>query len=290
MRIGAIFPQLESGVDPSAIRDYVQAVEDMGYSHLLIYDHVLGAGTTTRPNWRGPYNSDSLFHEPFVLFGYLAAITRRLELVTGVIILPQRQTALVAKQAAEVDVLSGGRLRLGVGVGWNPIEYRALNEEFATRGARIEEQIAALRALWQSTSVTFDGKWTHVKDAGINPLPTRKMIPIWIGGHAEPVLRRVGRLGDGWFPQSPPDEQARAMLESIHAAAREAGRDPAAIGVEARLTPARTPQNEWASYAEAWRALGATHLGVNTMDAGCDNLRDHVALLARVKQELGAFA
>jgi probable F420-dependent oxidoreductase len=290
MRIGAIFPQLESGVDPSAIRDYVQAVEDLGFSHLLVYDHVLGAGTTSRPNWRGAYDSESVFHEPFVLFGYLAAITRRLELVTGVIILPQRQTALVAKQAAEVDVLSGGRLRLGVGVGWNPIEYRGLNEDFSTRGARIEEQIAAMRALWQSTSLTFEGKWTHIKDAGINPLPVRRNIPIWLGGQAEPVLRRVGRIGDGWFPQMKPDEQARTMLETIHAAAREAGRDPAAIGVEARLSPGQTPQNEWASYAEAWRALGATHLGVNTMSAGCDNLRDHIALLARVKQALGAFA
>jgi len=289
MRIGAIFPQLESGVDSGAIRDYAQAVEDLGYSHLLTYDHVLGAGTANRPNWRGAYNSDSLFHEPFVLFGYLAAITHRLELVTGVLILPQRQTALVAKQATEVDVLSGGRLRLGVGVGWNPIEYTALNEDFATRGARSEEQIAALRALWQSTSVTIDGKWTHIRDAGINPLPVRRSIPIWLGGQAEPVLRRVGRLGDGWFPQMAPDEQARAMLERIHTAAREAGRDPAAIGVEARLSPGQTPQKEWVSYAEAWRTLGATHLGVNTMGAGCDNLGDHIALLARVKQELGAF-
>ncbi len=290
MRIGAIFPQLESGVDPSAIRDYVQAVEDMGYSHLLIYDHVLGAGTTSRPDWRGPYNSDSLFHEPFVLFGYLAAITRRLELVTGVIILPQRQTALVAKQATEVDVLSGGRLRLGVGVGWNPVEFTGLNEDFATRGARIEEQITALRALWQSTSVTFNGKWTHIEDAGINPLPVRRNIPIWIGGQAEPVLRRVGRLGDGWFPQIKPGDQARAMLESIHTAAREAGRDPSAIGVEARLSPGQTPQKEWVAYAEAWQSLGATHLGVNTMNADCHDLRDHIALLARVKQELGSFS
>ncbi len=290
MRIGAIFPQLESGVDPSAIRDYAQAVEDLGYSHLLIYDHVLGAGMTTRPNWRGPYSSDSLFHEPFVLMGYLAAITRRLELVTGVLILPQRQTALVAKQAAEVDVLSNGRLRLGVGVGWNRIEYQALNEDFTTRGARSEEQIAVLRALWQATSVTLDGKWTQIKDAGINPLPTRKTIPIWIGGHAEPVLRRIGRLGDGWFPQTPPDDDTRAMLERIHMYTREAQRDPAAIGIEARLNVGQTPHHEWATYAAAWRALGATHLGVNTMKAGCANLRDHIALLARVKQALAAFS
>src|SRR3712207_5049701 len=203
MRLGAIFPQLESGADPVAIRDYAQAVEGMGYDHILIYDHVLGADTASRPNWRGPYTAQSLFHEPFVLYGYFAAVTERVELVTDVIILPQRQTALVAKQAAEIDVLSGGRLRLGVGIGWNEVEYEALGESFRNRGARSEEQIEVLRLLWTQEVVDFQGRWHTITAAGINPLPVRRPIPLWIGGTAEPVLRRIGRLGDGWFPQRP---------------------------------------------------------------------------------------
>jgi len=290
MRIGAIFPQVESGVDPIAIRDYAQAVEDLGFSHLLAYDHVLGAAAESRPGQWLPYTSESLFHEPLVLFGYLAGQTKQLEFVTGVLILPQRQTALVAKQAAEVDVLSGGRLRLGIGVGWNAVEYEALNEDFATRGARSAEQIATLKALWANTAITFDGRWHHIHNAGINPLPVRHSIPIWLGGHVDPVLRRVGQLGDGWLPQVKPDETARGMLERIHTFAREAGRDPAAIGVEARLTVSMTPEEQWHDYAEQWRALGATHLSVNTMNLGLATLADHVALLARVKQALAALA
>ena len=196
MRLGVVFPQTEIGADPAAIRDYAQAVQAMGYRHILIYDHVLGASTASRPEWRGAYTSETLFHEPFVLYGYLAALTN-LELVTGVIILPQRQTALVAKQAAEVDVLSGGRLRLGVGVGWNEVEYQGLNESFHNRGARCDEQIAVLRALWTQPVVTFHGRWHHIEEAGIKPLPVQQPIPIWIGGHSEAALKRAGRLGDG---------------------------------------------------------------------------------------------
>ena len=216
MQLGVIFPQVEMGVDPVAIRDYAQAVEQMGYTHLAVYDHVLGAGTTTRPDWRGPYTSESLFHEPLVLFGYLAGCTRGLELVTEVIILPQRQTALVAKQAAEVDVLSGGRLRLGVGIGWNDVEYEVLGEDFHTRGRRVSEQIAVLRALWTQEVVTFEGKWHRITEAGINPLPVQRPIPIWMGGgRAESALRRIARLADGWFPQVRPDDAGRALLESL---------------------------------------------------------------------------
>src|SRR5213082_1675514 len=191
MQIGVTFPQNEIGADPTVIRDYAQAAEGMGYRHLVAFDHVLGADTTHRPGWRG-YTHRQMFHEPFVLFGYLAALTH-LEFVPAVIILPQRQTALVAKQAAEVDVLSGGRLRLGIGVGWNPVEYEALGEKFETRGARVEEQIAVLRALWSGHAITYSGRWHHIQDAGINPLPPRRTIPIWIGGHSEPVLKRVAR-------------------------------------------------------------------------------------------------
>src|SRR5438105_2091500 len=194
MRIGVVFPQTEIGSDPSVIRDYAQAAESIGYKHLLVYDHVLGASTEHRPDWRGPYTSETPFHEPFVLFGYLAAITQQLELVMGVLVLPQRQTALVAKQAAEVDVLSGGRLRLGVGIGWNQVEYEALGEDFHNRGKRIEEQITLLRELWTEPVVDFTGRWHRVAEAGVNPLPMQRPIPIWMGGYADVVLERAGRM------------------------------------------------------------------------------------------------
>lgn len=287
MRLGAVFPQLESGSDPIAIRDYAQAVEALGYSHILGYDHVLGANTASRPDWSGPYTSASLFHELFVLYGYLAAVTQQLELVTAVIILPQRQTALVAKQAAEVDLLSGGRLRLGVGVGWNAVEYEGLNENFHDRGARSEEQITLLRALWADTAITFKGRWHTINDAGLNPLPPRRSIPIWIGGYSEATLRRIGAMGDGWFPWRPPGDEMRAQIERLHGYARAAGRDPAQIGLEPQLSLARVPEAEWEQYAEGWRQLGATHLCVNTMGAGLGSLEEHVATLRRVKERIG---
>ncbi len=287
MKLGAVFPQLESGSDPLAIRDYAQAVEALGYSHIVAYDHVLGAEISTRPNWSGPYTSESVFHELFVLFGYLAGLTRSVELVTGVLILPQRQTALVAKQAAEVDLLSGGRLRLGIGVGWNEVEYEALNENFRNRGARSEEQIALLRALWADPAISFKGRWHSIDNAGLNPLPPRRAIPIWIGGYSEATLQRVGAMGDGWFPWRPPSDEMRAQIARVHAYAQTAGRDPAAIGLEPQLSPGRLPEREWEPFVQGWRELGATHLCVNTMGAGCATLDTHVALLRSVKERLG---
>jgi probable F420-dependent oxidoreductase len=287
MHIGAVFPQTEIGSDPVAIRAYAQAVEEMGYRHILIYDHVLGASTATRPDWRGPYTSDTTFHEPFVLFGFFAACTQQIDLVTGVIILPQRQTALVAKQAAEVDLLSGGRLRLGIGVGWNAVEYEGLNEDFGNRGARSEEQIVLLRKLWTEPVVTFNGRWHRIDAAGINPLPVQRPIPIWIGGGADKVLERTARLADGWFPQMPPDDSAREAIRQLRSHAAAAGRDPAAIGIEARLSIGRLPERGWVEFAEAWRALGATHLSISTMDAGLRTPQDHIDALRRVKAVLG---
>jgi len=287
MRIGVVFPQTEIGDDPIAIRDYAQAAEELGYRHLLIYDHVLGASIANRPDWRGPYTSDTLFHEPFVLFGYLAGLTKRIELVTGVIILPQRQTALVAKQAAEIDVLSGGRLRLGVGIGWNEVEYQALGEDFHNRGARMEEQIAVLRALWTQPVVSFQGRWHQIEAAGIKPLPIQRPIPIWIGATADAAIERAGRISDGWFPQRAPDDQARAMLDRLRQAAAAAGRAADAVGVEPRLSIGQVPAAEWASYAESWRGLGATHLCVNTMGAGLRSPQEHIDALQRVKDALG---
>jgi len=287
MDIGVVFPQTEIGSDPVAIRDYAQAVEDLGYRQIVIYDHVLGASTANRPDWRGPYTSDTMFHEPLVLFGYLAAITRRVGLVTSVIILPQRQTALVAKQAAEVDVLSGGRLRFGIGVGWNQVEYEGLNEDFHTRGARSEEQIAVLRALWTQPVVSFHGRWHQINEAGINPLPVQRPIPIWLGGHSEAALKRTARLGDGWFPQRPPDDEARVMIERLREYTQAAGRPAAAVGIEARMGIGSLPESGWATYADSWRQLGATHLSVNTMGANLATPQDHIDALRRAKDILG---
>ncbi|MDP6495958.1 MAG: LLM class F420-dependent oxidoreductase, partial [Dehalococcoidia bacterium] len=257
MKIGVTFPQTEIGSDPGAVREYAQAVEDMGYVHLLAFDHVLGADPVHYQDWQGVYSIKDMFHEPFVLFGYLAGITRKLELVTGIIILPQRQTSLVAKQAAEVDVLSGGRLRLGIGVGWNAVEYEALGENFHNRGPRSEEQIALMRSLWTQESVSLEGRWHRVTAAGLNPLPIQRPIPVWLGGGAEPVLKRIGRLADGWFPQGQPgDEQLRARLERIWAYAREVGRDPMKIGVEGRIGVRDTTPDDWVKDVAAWQALG----------------------------------
>ncbi|MFN8557307.1 MAG: LLM class F420-dependent oxidoreductase [Dehalococcoidia bacterium] len=231
MKLGVVFPQTEIGADPAAVRDYAQAVEGADFHHLLVYDHVLGAHPD-RFETRRPYYHTSQFHEPFVLFGYLAGQTRRLELVTGVLILPQRQTALVAKQAAAVDVLSGGRLRLGIGVGWNHTEYEALNEDFHTRGRRTAEQIALLRRLWTDELVSFEGRWHTLDRMAIAPLPVQRPIPIWFGGMSEAVLQRLAALGDGWFPQFQPSEESRALLERVRGYIRAAGRDPSAVGIE----------------------------------------------------------
>jgi probable F420-dependent oxidoreductase len=277
VRVGAVFPQTEISSDPTDVRRWATTVEDLGYDHILAYDHVLGAGADSRPGWQG-YTSEDLFHEVFVLYGYLAAVTRRVELVTGVLILPQRQTALVAKQAAEVDVLSGGRLRLGIGIGWNPVEYEALGPSFQDRGARSEEQIALLRALWADPLVTFDGRWERVDNAGINPRPAAGRIPVWLGGGSDRTLRRVARIGDGWLPNADPAKGAE-MVERLRGYAREAGRDPAGIGLEPQLSLAKVPPAERADYVAAWQRLGATHLTVSTMGAEYTTVDDHLGAL-----------
>jgi probable F420-dependent oxidoreductase len=284
MKIGAVFPQLEIGADPKVVRDWATTVEDAGYSHVLAYDHVLGADPSNRPGWSG-YTDKSLFHEVFVLFGYLAAITTELELVTGVLVLPQRQTALVAKQAAEVDVLSSGRLRLGVGIGWNHVEYQALGVPFKQRGALLEEQVDVLRKLWADPVISYKGKYHEIEEAGLNPLPGRD-IPIWFGGSADAVLRRTGRIGDGWMPQSAPDEKAREQIATIREAAEAAGRDPQSVGIEARLTLGAVPEQDWRSFADGWRNLGATHLCVNTMNLGLSRPEEHAEVLREVLPRL----
>src|SRR5262244_3965701 len=242
MRLGVVFPQTEIGADPLAIRDFAQAAEALGYQHILAYDHVIGANPASRPGWHPPYSHRDAFHEPFLLFGYLASLTKNIELVTGIIILPQRQTALVAKQAAQLDVLSGGRLRLGIGVGWNAVEFEALNERFDNRGRRSAEQIAVLRALWTQEVVDFRGEFHRISHAGLNPMPIQRPIPIWFGVGSrdqprppEAALRRIARLADGWSPNFAPDTEGRALVERVHRHAREAGRDPSALPLEGRV-------------------------------------------------------
>lgn len=283
MRYGVVFPQTEIGKDPSAIRDFAQAAEELGYHHLLAYDHVVGANPASRPGWRPPYTYKDTFHEPFVLFGYLAGLTKRIELVTGVIILPQRQTVLVAKQAAALDVLSGGRLRLGIGIGWNPVEYEALGENFKNRGRRSEEQVEVMRKLWTQELVTFEGEWYKITDAGLNPLPIQRPIPIWFGGGHDQTLRRVARLGDGWFPLLGPDDKCRAMIEKIRAYTREAGRDPRSVGIEGRIMIGQGSPEQWTKEIQAWKELGATHVTANTMKAGFSSPSGHVEAIRRFR-------
>jgi probable F420-dependent oxidoreductase len=289
MQVGVTFPQTEIGTDPIAIRDYAQAAEDLGYAHILAYDHVVGADPTHRQGWRG-YTHKSMFHEPFVLFGYMAGITRRVGLVTGVIVLSQRQTVLVAKQAAEVDVLSSGRLRLGVGIGWNPVEYEALGENFRTRGARIEEQIEVMRQLWARKVDSYRGKYHRITEAGINPLPVQRSIPVWMGAIADVGLRRTARVADGWFPLGKPDDSMRDSIERLRRYTEEAGRDPESVGIEARIDVGRVPPEEWAAQTEAWRFLGATHISVNTVNAGLRSPEEHIEAIRRYKEVVGLAA
>ena len=286
MRVGVVFPQTEIGADPYYVKDYAQAAEELGYAHILAYDHVLGANPASRPNWKPPYSHSDMFHEPLVLFAYLAGVTKTIEFCTGIIILPQRQTVLVAKQAAALDVLSGGRLRFGIGIGWNPVEYEALGEDFKNRGRRCEEQIEVMRQLWTNPLVTFAGRWHKITDAGINPLPVQRPIPIWFGGSDERALRRLARLGDGWFPLVGPDEKCRAMIEKIRDYAKEAGRDPQAIGIDGRVSYGAGEPDAWRKELEAWSTLGATHVSFNTMKAGLQSPSAHIEALRRFARSL----
>lgn len=288
MRIGATFPQTELGSgDPGVLRAYAQGVEELGYRHILAYDHVVGADPAVHQGWSRSYTHRTTFREPFVFFGFLAGITR-LDLVTGIIILPQRQTALVAKQAAELDQLSEGRLRLGIGLGWNAVEYEALGQDFTNRGRRVEEQVALLRRLWTEESVSFEGTWEQVRGAGIAPLPTQRPIPVWFGGATPPAFRRIGRLADGWFPMVYPGEGLEEARAIVDAAATEAGRDPASIPFEgrARWQP-DVGTEKLVEVIGSWADAGASHLSINTMEAGLHTVDDHLGVLAEAAKGLG---
>jgi probable F420-dependent oxidoreductase len=279
MQIGVVYPQTELDAQPGTIRSYAVEVEDLGFDHILAYEHVLGVDPEHLAGKRGPYTLEHSFLSPFVLFGFMAAVTSRIEFATGILILPQRQTALVAKQAATLDRLCAGRLRLGIGIGWNEAEYIALGEDFHDRGRRSEEQIAVLRALWTQPSVCFTGNEHVLPHVGLNPRPVQQPIPIWIGGRADSVLRRAARLADGWMPAFRQAKQAIPSLERLTSYLEQAGRDPAAFGIEARIPYGSGDLGGIEESIQAWRAAGATRFSLNTMGAGFNTAEEHLGAL-----------
>jgi probable F420-dependent oxidoreductase len=285
MRVGAVFPQTEIGGDPGAVRAYAERVTELGFAHILAYDHVVGADPAVHTPWSGPYDIDTTFHEPFVLFGHLAAITN-VELVTGIIILPQRQTVLVAKQAAEVDRLTGGRFRLGIGLGWNHVEYEALGMEWKTRGARQAEQVEVMRRLWSQDLVSFSGRFHQLKEVNILPAPVQRPIPIWFGGSSEAAVTRAARLGDGWMPIMAPDAQGEATLARLREQVKSFGRDPAKFGIEGWLRMREPDPQRWGAAADGWRRLGADMAMLYPMYR-IASFDDHIETLRRFKEVAG---
>jgi len=255
MRLNAWFPTRDIGGDPARIRDWAQAAEDLGYAYIEVPDHVFGA--TARGGWTPLYNETDPFHETFTTLAFLAAATKTIGLSSGVLILPQRQTGLVAKQAAEVDLLSAGRLRLGVGVGWNHVEYQGLGADWSTRGARQAEQVEVMRRLWTGDLVTYSGRFHDLREVNIVPPPVQRPIPVWFGGSSDAAVKRAARIGDGWMPIMAPDEQAEAKLATLRGHLSAFGRDRSAFGLEAWLRMGEPDPQRWAAAADGWRRLGA---------------------------------
>ncbi len=295
MKIGAIFPTTEIGTDPVVIRDWAQTAEQLGYDHVVIYDHVLGAEHEGRdPLLTGPYTEADPFHEPFVLLAYLAGFTTKLELVTGILVLPQRQTVLVAKQAAELDLLSGGRLRLGVGTGWNFVEYESLGMTFEDRGQRFDEQIGLLRKLWSQPVLDFDGRYHRIDRAGLLPLPGRK-IPIWFGAFTEVALRRAAAVGDGVIFGTSPTRMA-PQLERLRELLEKEGRSADGFGVEAIVDFGAGP-DAWQRELKFWQEVGGTHVSIRAMDTAAELVgakrvgyrgpQDYIDALEKFRQVVG---
>ncbi len=279
MQYGAVFPHNEIGTDPGAIKAYAQGIEALGVKHLLIYDHVLGADPDRAGGWQGAYDKDVAFHEPFTTFAYLAGVTETLEFITTVLILPQRQTVLVAKQAAEVAILSNNRLRLGIGTGWNDIEYEGLNENFSNRGKRQAEQVDLMRKLWSEDSLTYQGEYHTIIGASINPRPSQP-IPVWFGGSAAPLLKRCGELGDGWIPLMGANDNAKHSIETIRQHREALGLVWDDFGIQAQAQYHGGTPDRWARHAEKWRNMGATHLAIATHNAGSTDAEGHVKRVA----------
>jgi probable F420-dependent oxidoreductase len=291
MKLGVAIPAIDDAIgnDPGALREFAQTAEEIGYRDLAAPDHVLGVNVASRPDWGDRNTSADLFHDPFSLFSFLACCTKTIEFSTQVLILAQRQTVLVAKQAASLDVLCGGRFRLGVGVGWNEVEFVGLNENFRNRGRRSEEQVQVMKALWAEPHVTFRGKYHTIDDAGINPLPPRRRIPIWYGGHAEATMRRVVEWGDGWMPMAyAPGDEAKAAFDKLRKMAETAGRDPDSIGIDTRTTAGIGADKEWRDTLRFWKSCGVTHITLVTYSGRGHlgridgrTLTDHLAVIKR---------
>jgi probable F420-dependent oxidoreductase len=284
VQIGAVLSQSELGPDVEAVRDYAQAVQDLGFEFLVTADHVVGADQKDHPQLDRVYSIDNYLREPLMLGSFLAGVAPRLGYLTSVVILPQRQTVLVAKQAADLDVLTGGRLRLGVGIGWNPIEFQALGIPFSTRARRFEEQIDLMRRLWTERLVNFEGSFHGVNAAGINPRPVQQPIPIWIGASAEAAVKRATRIADGYLPLRPLEGGWAATMDKVQAWLADAGRDPASFGIEGRLDAAKGTPDDWREVSEMWRGFGASHLSVATNGVG--GPQAHIDRLREVQQVL----
>lgn len=286
MKIGAIYPQTELHGDPKAVDSIGRSVEALGYDYLLMFDHVAGADPADRdPPLFGPYTDKDPFHDPFVAFGYLAGVTSRIELVTGILVLPQRQTVLAARQAADVDLFSAGRLRLGVGVGWNPVEFEALGQAFHTRGERLNEQIVLLRRLWEASPLSFEGKFDRIDRAGLNPRPNRR-IPIYCGGNSEPAYRRAASLGDGFIFSGDLERNILPGWRRLQDLLAEQGRPLDGFGAD-YLLPQGADVETALDLIGRWRDAGGTHAAVRTMGLGYTSAQQHIDYLAEVRQRLG---
>lgn len=286
MQYGAFFPTRDMPADRVAIRDWAQAAEGLGFDYIEVSDHVLGADREKIPGFEGPYDADDSFHETFTTIAYMAAITEKVGFASGVLILPQRQTALVAKQAAQVDILCGGRLRLGVGVGWNPVEYEALGENWKTRGRKQEEQVQLMKRYWTERTVTFEGEFDRVVHAGVNPLPIQRPIPLWFGGGVDAVLKRAAKHGDGWIPLGNPGRTSMQMLEKLKGYLAEEGRDPATFGVEAWIRHNLGGPDDWRKAVDTWRDAGASHATFYTSGQGVGGVPQQIEEMRRFMEAM----
>ena len=280
MKIGVIYPQMELKPDAAVVRDYAQAVEDLGFDFVSAYEHILG-GNPDQPGWDKPFDYRTPFLEPFVLFSFMAGVTRKLGFAARILILPQRQTALVAKQAATLDLLCEGRFRLGVGLGWNEVEYTAQGENFNDRSDRIEEQVGILRELWSNALVSFEGNWHTIPGAGINPLPHQQPIPVWFGGHSDATLRRVAKMGDGWLPNDLPFDRTKIFIEKLRGYVLDANRKPEEVGIDVRMAYDDGNPEVWHGLLSNWTALGVTHISFDTMERGFTKIEDHIRALRK---------
>ena len=281
IQLGVYFPTRDMPPDRALIRDWAQAAESFGYDYIEVSDHVLGADRAALPDFKGNYDLNDSFHETFVTLSFIAAVTEKVALSTGVLILPQRQAALVAKQAAQVDILCGGRLRLGVGVGWNPLEYEALGQDWKTRGRREAEQIELMNRLWTERAVSFEGEFHRYDHSGLNPLPIQRPIPIWLGGASDATLRRAAKYAQGWIPLSNPDEETRGRIATLHRYLREEGRDANAFGIECWIRIKNGGPDEWRTAVDQWRSLGVTHVTFYTSGQGFGPIDKQIEAMRR---------